>query len=100
MNAKQLNTNTYGELQDGSLFKVLEDEYHSIKIRGNRATARVPNHGIYVKVGNSHAINIATHEDCIFSLKTECRVITARNQFDLSKLPDWELVNRGNPNNG
>lgn len=73
-----------------ALFRVLKSEKHFWG--GER---EVSNDGIYVKVQDSHSINIATHADAIFTPNIPCRLV-ARN-VDTSHLPDWDIVNQGSP---
>lgn len=83
---------TFAEVPKGALFKVLHDEHHSLKVRvkGQKASTLVKNHGIYYKTEALASINVATREDCIFSPKQKCRVVNSKNYFDTSVLTKKE----------
>jgi len=82
----------FQDVPKGSLFKVLHDEHHSLKVRnkGEKATTLVKNHGIYCKTEALASINVATREDCIFRPREKCRIVNSKNYFDTSVLAKKE----------
>lgn len=87
-NSTPVKVVTFAEVPKGALFKVLHDEHHSLKVRvkGQKASTLVKNHGIYCKTEALASINIATRKDCIFSPKQKCRIVNSKNYFDTSVL--------------
>lgn len=64
----------YSNVPAKAVFKVLKTEYYPAT--AYRKGVLVPNSGIYVKVADSHSVDVATKRDCIFSPDTPCRVVS------------------------
>jgi hypothetical protein len=96
---------SYKELPQGSLFRVENekgqtvDELHSIRVGadGKLTSPLVRNNGIFVKLCNAVAVNVATKKEVIFDLLTPCRQVKPGARTNMANLPAWKIINMGNP---
>lgn len=93
----------YAALPASALFKALIPELIVVETGKripfkNRKGNEVDNKGTFVKIGDSHAVNIADHRDAIFRGDMPCRIISTK--VDSSHLPDWKVANQGRPYHG
>lgn len=82
---------TYGRLRDGSLFRFPSPEYVG---RGPwLPPKKLDNEGVFMKVGNSHAIRVQAGMEPITVIPAiNTRVAVVNGNYDARQHTDWWLV--------
>lgn len=91
---------SFRDLPVGAIFRALKSEFIGAYIGHQREVKSV---GLHVKIGNSHSLKVEkihngrveTGKDVIFAMGMPCR--EEKMRVDVSKLPDWAIVNKGKP---
>src|SRR5262249_50643185 len=100
----------FSKVRSGNFFRPLKTErIHSLFERREKT---VEPKGVFVKIADSHSINILSHADAIFKGDMTCMIYPDLTKAELEEgkgccleklkkealaCPDWEMVNRGNP---
>jgi hypothetical protein len=86
----------FADVQIGETFRGLRPDPNPPIAMQEKGYKPVPSDGLYVKVGNCVAVDIAhNNKDCVFSLKLMCRVLP--RVFDVTHLDTYIVNNRNKP---
>lgn len=81
----------FSKLPPRTMFKALKpDHIHSVV---QRKEFEVDNSGTFVKLGDSHAVNVVSKKDAIFLGSMPCRIV--QSNVNCTHMVDWKILNQG-----